>query len=362
METNIFRTQYQQPENRLTYSFLTVLEHLSTETLAKVLHSLCENVPEFHTHSVSLLYGGGLANPDGSLHLKLGPSHEMVVYLESKTHRLRLDLGQIRRHIDAHLRDTHNLLLVVTASKSDKEELLSLGDDRLRFTTWHRVVELFENLAERLEPGVEQFLLEQFREYAETGGEAWRGRMIDPKMVESVSRYISLEGIFHKFNGEAWRLMETVKAGVSERVGANVTAARVYAGEGVIAVGCDLQPAPLELWLFYGIYYNTKARRIPFKEDSQPEYIIALGSNKKVRQAVSEVAIFQHTAELELLGFEFNVANRTGDNWTLCYWHDPMKEHQFGDPADLTGLFARLIEALFRSEFFRNLLALRPVV
>jgi hypothetical protein len=357
METNIFRSQYQQPENRLTYSFLTVLEHLSPEALARVLHSLCENVPDFHTHSVSLLYGGGLANPDGSLHLKLGPSQETVVYLESKTHRRRLDLGQIRRHVCAHLGDTNNLLLVVTASASDKEQVQNLRDDRLCFTTWHRVVELFEELAEHLEPGVEQFLLEQFIEYAETGGEAWRGRIIDPKMIESVA----LEGYFREFGVEAWRLMETVKDGVSERAGHHVAAAGVYHKEGVIAVGCDLQPAPLELWLFYGIYYNTRVRRISFREDSQPEFIIALGVNQESRQDIGEAALFQHTAELESLGFEFNVANRTGDNWTLCYWHDPMKQHQFGDPADLTELFARLIEALFRSEFFQNLLTLRPM-
>jgi hypothetical protein len=34
--TNIFRNAYQQPENKLTYNFLTLLEHLELESSLKL--------------------------------------------------------------------------------------------------------------------------------------------------------------------------------------------------------------------------------------------------------------------------------------------------------------------------------------
>src|SRR5437899_2607023 len=116
--TNIFMNPYQQPENRLTYSLLCLIEYLSPETAMTVLRFAGFSVTSIQSHSVELLYGGGESNPDGSITLNPNSDSEAVVYLENKTWRRHLDAGQIRRHAE-RLRPGRDWLVVVASDSDD---------------------------------------------------------------------------------------------------------------------------------------------------------------------------------------------------------------------------------------------------
>ena len=95
--TNIFLNAYQNPENKLTYNFLALLEHIQSASAVGLLAQtgLRRTVPVDELE-VSLLQGGLKGNPDGRIDLK----HDGVavkVFFENKTWRRQLDLDQIRR-------------------------------------------------------------------------------------------------------------------------------------------------------------------------------------------------------------------------------------------------------------------------
>src|SRR5260370_655611 len=97
--TNVFLNAYQQPENKLTYNFLALLEHVQIESALGLLAQtgLPGTVPADEL-GVSLLYGGLKGNPDGRIDLKHGNA-AVKLFFENKTWRRELDLDQIQRHI-----------------------------------------------------------------------------------------------------------------------------------------------------------------------------------------------------------------------------------------------------------------------
>ncbi|MEW6587287.1 MAG: hypothetical protein AB1442_16970, partial [Nitrospirota bacterium] len=204
--TNVFMNAYEQPGNKLTFSFLCLIEHLSIESVRKILSTLGIHIDQVDPISVDLVYGGGEANPDGSIQI----NPESIVYLENKTWRRKLEITQIERHIKEHLYSTKNVLLVITADKSDKHKLVILNDPRVHFITWHDLVDNLEKLAKETIDPKDSFLLRQFVEYAEKSGEVWRAKMIDEKLIDSVSQHLRLKKDINQFENDVWRLMENL--------------------------------------------------------------------------------------------------------------------------------------------------------
>src|SRR5260370_40280408 len=135
--TNAFLNAYQQWENKLTYNFLALLEHLDVCSALKLLAVAGLHSPfDADTIRVSLLYGGLEGNPGGSITLARG-TETTELFFENKTWRRRLDQCQLRRHRRSLMqRDKKQHLLVISADRQDKNRLAALGEPRLLFTTW----------------------------------------------------------------------------------------------------------------------------------------------------------------------------------------------------------------------------------
>ena len=63
MKLNIFMNSYQQPENKLTYSFLALIEYLNDQEFIEWLVGV--KVSKSPIIDVSTVFGGGAGNPDG---------------------------------------------------------------------------------------------------------------------------------------------------------------------------------------------------------------------------------------------------------------------------------------------------------
>jgi hypothetical protein len=150
METNVFLNPYEQPENKLTYSFLYLLENLSVDAARLLLSRFgVRSVPQ-EPLAPQLLYGGGVSNPDGSVRV-IEDGGERTIFLENRTHRRKLDIHQLRRHIAEHVnRRPRALLLVISADRDDRKKILTISDPRVRFSTWQDMAaSLEESGAER---------------------------------------------------------------------------------------------------------------------------------------------------------------------------------------------------------------------
>ncbi len=75
--TNIFMNSYKQPENKLTYNFLCLLEHMDNSK--EFFEYLLDNITVFTNSSVigiETVFGGHISNPDGMVLLKATDGEE----------------------------------------------------------------------------------------------------------------------------------------------------------------------------------------------------------------------------------------------------------------------------------------------
>jgi hypothetical protein len=188
--TNIFMNAYQQPENKLTYCFLTLIEHLSNGVALQLLSGAGLHHEPVEDIAVSLLYGGGEGNPDGSVTLIHGDDRTML-FFENKTWRRGLDIEQIAKHLRSWIgANVITYLLVITSERRDRNVIARLNDPRILFMTWHDVLE-FTSKAEP-ETDKDFFMLRQFAEYLEMSEEAWRASMISPDLLTAHSTYLAV--------------------------------------------------------------------------------------------------------------------------------------------------------------------------
>lgn len=160
MTTSLFST-YRQGENRVTSTFISVLQRLSLPNMDRILQALLED-GDFNlvTFRNQVKVNGPNTIPDA----KIGTGH--AIFIETKTKSNEVGKFQIKGHLE-HVKDDERLL-VLTPDES-KPSLLSdqpfVNDERLvwsNFTTLAGVVE--DILSEEDEPPTEReaFLLREF--------------------------------------------------------------------------------------------------------------------------------------------------------------------------------------------------------
>lgn len=361
--TNVFMNPYEQPENRLTYSFLCLIEHLNIQSVASFMEKIGIRVEQPDSVEISTLYGGGSGNPDGSIHINSAPSDVLNVFLESKTWRRPVDLDQIRRHIDTHLCSQSDRLLVVTADPDDKKRLSQIKDSRVYFTTWNNLVAEADHLASSVKDPKDVFILRQFVEYVERSGEAWRAKMLDANVISSYSDWLRLRNDVERFINQSWALIEELKGEIVQSFPKQITKARMAKHWGRLGAECRLWKDSLGQWLFFGIYLDTNDHKIPFKEEFQPEFAIFLDIEPKKRHLLVEELKKHPLGKLEEelvgLGFEVNFPDiKFGNAWRLCYWREPMCNHVHDDLPAIRSMFVEKLKALFDSKFYKALEAI----
>lgn len=356
MATNTFMNPYQQPENRLTYSFLCLVEHLSVESAAKILRLAGFSATSVESHELELLYGGGEGNPDGSITLNPQSDSKAVLYLENKTWRRHLDADQVRRHAK-RLRPNKDWLMVIAADRNDRQILNQVNVSRVSFITWNELVCHLGELAAQATDSKEAFLLEQFVDYAESSGEAWRAKMIEEELLKNYSERLRYKESEHTFGREAWRLIDTVRDEVLANFPEQIVSGEMQSHLGRLGAECKLRQSSLGQWVFFGIYLDPFNHRIPFKKPFIPEFAVFLDIDPEHRERLATSSgILASLQGLRRHEFEFNFPeNRFHNPWRLCYWRDPMSTHFSDSPSDIGRMFVERLQVLFQSEFYRSI-------
>lgn len=347
--TNLFLNPYEQSENKLTYSFLSLLEHLSLETACTFLSKLGIVASRARSLAVSLLYGGGEGNPDGSVHLE-GGANDVTVFFENKTWRSGLKLEQLRRHLAEHV-DTQpgTLLLVITSEREDKKRITDMADPRLRFATWHQVAEAVEDLAGSVTEAKERFLLSQFAEYLEKSGEARRARMLGKELINCLGRREESENeVVSLLNSLKDDIQETFKEEIDDFWGPPRDR------WGRISTECSLHQAPLEQWVGFGVYYGPSDHKIPLKMKYQPEFAVFFDMKPGNRRRLSGATGIQAAiGKLKSEGYEFNFPDARYNAWRICFWRGAMMKHIDADVGDIRKMFEHQLRVLFQSRFYQ---------
>jgi hypothetical protein len=304
--------------------------------------------------SIELVYGGGKANPDGSIRIT-EIDHELIIYFENKTWRRKVDIPQIKRHIDEYIKNTDNFLLVITAERNDKDKLAELNDKHVLFITWHELVDYLHQIADKSTNLKDSFILNQFVEYTEKSGEAWRTKMINEKLMNSFSKVLELSNDIDQFYIDGGRLMTSLNLEIISSFSYQIRSSKIANHWGRLGSECELFNNSLGQWLFFGIYHNTKDHLINFKLPSQPEFAIFFDINPQNRQTLIDCkGMMDSITELKKQEFEFNFPeNKTGNPWRVCYWREPMIKYVNSDVSDLRILLEKQLNILFNSNFYK---------
>lgn len=356
MKTNIFRSAYTQHENKLTYCFLSLLEHLEVGMTAQLLAESGLPAEPYDRLQVELLYGGAEANPDGSLVLGRGQKH-LTIFFENKTWRRQLDIEQIRRHIRVHLNDSPDRrLLVITTDSDQAREIAAIQDSRIHFMTWHQVAESAEVLSHVAAESKDRLLLSEFCQYLETSGEAWRAKMPDSKLIEAHAQYLKIATDEGRFLNECQRLMEALRE-VADKFTNEITDVSTEGLKyGRVGNECALRKAPFGQWVFFGIYCDPQDHKIAFKVPFQAEFAVFFDIQPKNREALrKQPNVNKAIQDLKGQGFEFNFPDteRGRNAWRMCYWREPMSRFEGTELSQLRTMFETQLQTLFSSDFYR---------
>jgi hypothetical protein len=354
---NIFLNSYEQPENKLTYSFLFFIEHLSAESTRALLGKLGIPIPALRSVEAKTLYGGGKGNPDGSLQLRSDRAAPCI-FIENKTWRRQLDIDQLRRHLTEHVDKTSgSLLLVITADRGDKVRIANMADQRLVFSTWHDIADHLEELARAATGTLDRFLISQFSEYLERSDEAWRARMPDKKLIDAFTLAQSLKDQEKKFHLEVWRLIDSIKAEIAPTFSEEICEMKLDDLEGYIGANCHPYNQPLGHWICFCIYYDPTDHKIPLKTPFQPELAVFLGMQPENRSILSNMkGINEAIEQLSRAGYEFNFPDMRYNNpWYVCFWREEMVSRAGADPSTIKAIFEERLRTLLESNFYASI-------
>lgn len=159
MTTPLFST-FRQGENRVTATFLAVLERLSLPNIDRILRSLLRE-SSFGLVSFTNQVQTGISVPDA----KIGTGGAVnAIWIETKTTQKAVDRCQIERHLESV--SEREKLLVLTPDYSEPEVLQSIAgyEDKFTWSSFNELAEVINDiLTDEHEPPTEResFLLRE---------------------------------------------------------------------------------------------------------------------------------------------------------------------------------------------------------
>ncbi len=190
-QLNVFLNNYEQPENKLTYNFLCLIEHVRAQK--EFLEFLCEERLILDTsplESLHTLYSGRPSNPDGALTLRTQEGRKCKVFIENKTVRAELSAEQLRAHLREHCNEDGHYLLVITPRPTDAVMARSVNKDKIFFRTWGDIAAKLREL----DPADNDFVAAQFLEYGRLSGE-FRNMLISNDEMRTYIAYIKSDPV-----------------------------------------------------------------------------------------------------------------------------------------------------------------------
>ncbi len=301
---NIFLNSYSQPENKLTYNFLWIIQYLNCNKFIDVLlnNSFESNINPIL--SISTVFGGGDTNPDGSLTIEKKDNENVTVYLEVKTYRRGIDIKQLKGHLKFCRNSDY--LLVITPRKSDFEVVSSLCDKRIIFQTWHSISD-FLHLEYKA-----NVLVREFVEYGYKSGEFENMGEIDKKEIEVIASFYRT-----RFKSRISTMINEVDYN-SHFAKYKLNFSHSDYGNHWGREGRELyfNKPKFGIWSFYGIYYDESNHRIDFKMKDLPEIVFFID----IDPDEAKIKIDRNTITQKELsgllknGFEINIEGRLTPN------------------------------------------------
>lgn len=320
-QLNVFLNSYQQPENKLTYNFLCLIEHLRAQK--EFLEFLCEERLTLDTppiESLRTLYSGRPSNPDGALTLRTRDGQKCRVFMENKTVRAELSAEQLQAHLREHCSESGHYLLVITPRPTDAVIARSVGKDKIFFRTWGEIA----GKLRELDTADHDFIAAQFLEYGKLSGE-FRNMLISDDEVRTYIAYVRSDPVLkfkHLFQTTAATLDWTRFHPFN-----NITA-KWEDNWGRMGLEFEYRhPSNLMTWFSFGIYYNEEDHGIPLKND-EPELAFFFDIEPDHRLALERKAgLTAAMTELEKQGFELNFTKRlTANPWRLFCKRIPLSQ------------------------------------
>jgi len=353
---NVFMNSYQQPENKLTYNLLCLIEHMPRQK--KFLEFLLGKEIELASEpfvSGKSVFSGYKSNPDGKLVLKKSDGTTLNLYLENKTDRLGLTHDQIKKYVNEFCKDDNSYLFVITPRGSDNTIVDDCQNElgkRIYFRTWQETVEFLKEI----NSDSPNFVVQQFIEYGKIKGEFEDMR----PTIEDIKTFVK-----YYENRPEDKIKYIIENAVQQ------TTLKLLHDEmnwwwskkdGRMGIQLEFYETskfsnPYGLWLFFGIYFDERDHAIPFKNKSELEITLFLDIYKDYRDNIINIPNFNNIVKaLEKEGFEDNSSLViTPNEWKLFFHRTPIFE--FGELTidKLKNHFTRLMNILFRNkELFQS--------
>ena len=341
---NIFLNAYQQPENKLTYNFLSLLNLINDKNIAVFL--LDKNVGDKPITDIKTVHGGGETNPDGSFRVKLADGQNIKVVYENKTNRRVLSEQQLIGHLKQC--DPCDILLVTSPRKSDLEIIRNINDKRIILKTWQEI-SLFikSNYANN-------DIAMQFVEYGKKSGEfdeLGEIYLTDlniyydylkinfDKKIESIFRHFLFAFDFNSFGFTTFN--------------------NRYFTDGWGRRGIEIKERSNNTsygqWASISLYYDTEDHNIPFK-NGVPEiaFFFDILPDRK-RQLQDDVEFNQLADRLVAIGFESNLNNESSANkWRLLFYRKPLTSFTSLNVQELIMFSENVLNSLLKEQALRH--------
>jgi len=300
---------YEQPENKLTYNFLWLVQYLNNTAFLEFLsgtNNISESDPIINIETV---YGGGESNPDGSIKILLNNGEVFTLFIESKTFRRGLDLDQINRHIKNYITN-NDILLVITPRESDKKEINNLNEKSIILLTWQNISNFI------IEKFCDDTIVNEFVEYGNLKGEF-------TIMKDISSSDINIISDFYKNNMSArlWNVFESLSEDIKDifnKYNIKVDSTKVKDHWGRLGIEIYFKKPKLDIWAFFGLYYHKDDHNIEFKIEEIPDISFFIDLNENEKKIDNNKDIIKDFKLLEKYGFRCNDNGRlTSNRWRL---------------------------------------------
>ncbi|MGU9937966.1 hypothetical protein ACNFNZ_05220 [Empedobacter brevis] len=318
MKTNIFLNSYQQPENKLTYNFFSIIEILNCKNLFDFLTN--NNTIQNSLTNLRFVYGGGETNPDGSFELTLENGNKITVFYENKTGRRSLDANQLIGHLT--LCDDDDILLVTSPRKSDIEIIKNLADERIIFKTWQEISLFLKNSYP------DNLIIKQFNEYGKKSGEFDELGEIYHEDIKVYSEYMKID-----FDKKTDSIFRTFLHEIDfEKFGFRKIRKYYQNDWGRKGIEFTIENCENKSFGQFGaisLYYDTEDHIINFLKNT-PELAFFFDVDPKFKNLLQQDNDFRELIKnLEFEGFESNLDNdKTPNEWRLLYYRKPITEFQ----------------------------------
>ncbi|MGE0087325.1 MAG: hypothetical protein AB7S75_23205 [Desulfococcaceae bacterium] len=338
MKTNLFLNPYQQPENKLTYSFLALVDFINNR---EFMEWLCDGYfSDNPVQQINGVLGGGNSNPDGKIIIRDRNGDNINIYIENKTNRRQLSVEQIISHLE--WLNGKDKLLVITPRASDRNIVKELKNDVIVFKTWSEI-------AEYLRKKLQNKIAEQFIEYGKLSGEFEENGELTRSEIEVYSSYYQMN-----FEGKIYSIFNSL---LIELYSIESEFKNIYYeyrdnwGRKGIEIYSNKEETKYGQWWAISLYYSVNDHKIKLKKQV-PEIVFFFDVDPSKKDVLKNDNCFRDLVkDLLKLGFESNLNNElTPNKWRLLIYRKSITDFQNINLQELLGFVFHVFNKLKESK------------